>query len=101
MSPLFHCQLPSEQQGLRYRLFALRSLGVVGGFAVLSLLVFGLFFWRRRGLNIPRIRKATGPMSLFDPQERRPDLGMEEATVKRPLLYVRGNFALSFPFQCF
>lgn len=40
---------------------------------------------------MPTIRKASGPASLFDPKEGRPDPRIEEATaVRRPLLYVRG-----------
>ena len=57
---------------------------------MLGLIGFALFFLRKgRGLNMPRIRKASGPMSLFDPQEGRLDPEMEAVAVKRPLLYVR------------
>jgi hypothetical protein len=46
------------------------------------------------GPKIPVIRRASGPMSLFDSQEGRPGPGMEEAAVvKRPLLYVRGSLS--------
>ena len=49
-----------------------------------------LFLHKRGSLKIPRIRKASGPMSLFDPQEGKPSFGTEEAVaVRRPLLYVR------------
>ena len=57
---------------------------------MLGLIGFALFFFRKgKGLNVPRIRKASGPMSLFDPQEGRLDPEMEAVAVKRPLLYVR------------
>jgi len=57
---------------------------------VLGLVVFGLFFLRKRGgLKILKIRKSSGTASLFDPEVERPSLGVEEAAVQRPLLYVR------------
>ena len=53
-----------------------------------------LFFRKRGGPEIPKIRKASRQMSLFESQERSSDPGMEEAAaVKRPLLYVRGSFS--------
>jgi len=63
--------------------------GTIGGLAVLCVTGFALlFFLKRGGPRVPGIRKASGPMSLFDSQERRPDPRMEEAAaVKRPLLY--------------
>jgi len=65
-------------------------LGVIGGLVVLCLVTFGLFFLRKRGgLKMPRIRKSSEAVSLFDPEAERPGLIMEEAAVKRPLLYVR------------
>jgi len=35
-----------------------------------------------------RGRKASGVVSLFDPQGGRPNLGMEEAAVQRPLFVI-------------
>ena len=79
-------------------LFVPRLLGAIGGFVVLCILGFGLCFLRKQGgIRIPRIRKASGPMSLFDPQEGKPNLGLEEAVaVRRPLLYVRDFLFFSF-----
>jgi hypothetical protein len=89
---------PSQQQGLRCRLFALRLSGTIGGLAVLCIIGFGLLFLRKRGdLKIPRIRKASGPGSLFDSKEGRLDPRMEEAAaVRRLLLYVRNTLSFSF-----
>lgn len=75
---------------------AIFLLGVVGGAVLLFLVGFALLlFCKRRGLKIPKIRKASGPKSLFDSEERRPNLESEEAVaVNRPLLYVRGTLLL-------
>ena len=57
---------------------------------MLCLAAFGLFFLRKRGgLKIPRIRKSSGKVSLFDPEAERPSMRTEDTAVKRPLLYVR------------
>ena len=59
--------------------------------AALCLIGLGLVFFRKgRRLKIPKIRRASGPMSLFDPQDSRLDPDVEAVAVKRPLLYVRG-----------
>ena len=83
---------------LRCCLSALRLLGAIGGLAMLCLIGFASLFLRKRGgPKIPKIRKASGSVSLFDHQEGRPVPGVAEAAVvKRPLLYVRGS--PSFPF---
>ena len=67
----------------------------------MCLTLFSLIFFRKRGgLKIPKIRRASGPMSLFDSQEERHDPGTEEAAaVERPLLYVCGTDSLYFPFH--
>lgn len=67
-------------------------LGTVAGIVVLSLIGFALvLFCKRRGFRIPKIRKASGPMSLFGSEERRSHPRVEEGfALQRPLLYVRG-----------
>ena len=46
---------------------------------------------------MPTVRKASGPMSLYDPQEGSPDSGSNAIAAERPLLYVRGtHLFLSF-----
>jgi len=73
-----------------------RLTGAIGGLTLLCLTGFLFIFFRKRGgLKIPKIRRASGPMSLFDPQEERPGPGMEEAAVERPLSYVCGTGSLS------
>jgi len=72
--------------------------GAIGALILLCLTGFAfIFFRKRRGLKIPQIRRASGPISLFDSQEERPGPGMEEAAVERPLLYVCGTGSLSLP----
>ena len=86
VGPSSHYKFPP----LKRCLFVLPSLGTVGGLAALCLIGFALFFIRTgRHLKIPRIRKASGPMSLFDPQEGRLDPDVDAVAVRRPLLYVR------------
>lgn len=83
VSPLF--ATITKQQGLR-----MCFIGTVGGIVVLFLVGCGLHsFCKGRGLRIPKIRKASGPMSLFDSQEwRHNPQGEETIAVERPLLYV-------------
>ena len=74
-------------------------LGTVGGLVVLcltGLVIIALLLRKRGGLKIPKIRKASGPVSLFDSEEslRSDPREGEAAAVKRPLLYVRDLFLL-------
>lgn len=94
-----HCSITNSHPAARANISPVHFSGAIGGLTLLCLVGFLLLSFRKRGgLKIPKIRKASGPMSLFDSQEVRPDPSMEEATaaVKRPLLYVCGSG--SFPF---
>jgi len=87
-----------QWRGLRISLVTFRLKGAIGGLILLCLTGFAfIFFRKRRGLTIPKIRRASRPMSLFDSQEERPGPGMDETAVERPLLYVCGTGSLSLP----
>ena len=89
-----------QQPGLSHWMLLLCFLGTVGGLVVLcltGLVIITLLFRKQGGLKIPKIRKASGPVSLFDSEEslRSDPREGEAAAVKRPLLYVRSALLFS------